>query len=61
MDIRAAEHFDNMVMRTLKHLREMDKLLFHRLQNLISLPAVPFCALRAMSGPYSSPLAESCA
>lgn len=61
MGIRAAERFDNMVMRTIKHLREMDKLLFHHLQNLISLPAIPFCALRAMSGPYSSPLAESCA
>lgn len=61
MGIRAAEHFDNIVMRTIRHLREMDKLLYHRLQNLISLPAVPFCALRAVSGPYSSPLPKSCA
>jgi len=60
MGIRFARCFGNMVMRTIKYLREMEKLLFHHLQNLFSLPDFSFFALRAMAGPYSLPFAESC-
>lgn len=61
MGIRIARCFDNMVMRTIKYLRQTEKLPFHHLENLISLPATSFFALRAMAGPYSSPpFAESC-
>lgn len=59
MGFRIVRRFDNMVMRAIKYLREMEKLLFHHLQDFISLPAISFSALRAMAGPYSPPFAES--
>lgn len=50
MAIRIERCFDNTVVRTMKYLREMENLIFHHLQNFITLPAFSFFALRAMAG-----------